>query len=94
MKGKSWGAALTGGLAAAAMGLVVLLGTVLRLSAAPVASTGITLRDSSGRPEPTRAPGRELAPEKPSHDRRPPVRLWRGPTPERAKPHRARKALA
>ena len=93
MAGRSWGAALTSGLAAGAVGLVCLLGVVLRSTAAATPNAGtVSLQDTQSPPRSTPTRSREA--DKPGRkDQPPPVRLWRGPTPEKHPP-RARKALA
>ena len=77
------------GLAAGALGLVCLLGAVLRLSAPPEQQGAVSL----GEPARTApAPARDGDKATP-RDQRPPVRLWRGPAPS-THPPKARKALA
>jgi len=95
MTGRSWGAALTSGLAAGAVGLVCLLGVVvLRSTAVATPNAGtVTLQDAQNPPRSTPTRSREGADKPGRKDQPPPVRLWRGPTPEKHPP-RARKALA
>ena len=99
MTGRSWGVALTSGLAAAALGLAGLLGAVLHSAAQPperrVGVISVQQHHGPlGRPAPTRARDdqRDVDKEFPK-ERRPPVRLWRGPTPEKAPP-KPRRAMA
>src|SRR5437660_11284056 len=99
MTRSSWGAALTSGLLAGAVGLACLLGAVLRLSAVPQdAPRAANRHDAERGPRSTPVRSRDGAPEEqdrasPPREHRPPVRLWRGPTPEKHPP-RPRRALA
>ena len=99
MAGRSWGAALTTGLAAGAIGLACLLGAVLRASALPPEQS-VSLREAHPGQHPRSVPARsrdgasdDKGLQEAPKERRPPVRLWRGPTPEKHPP-RPRKALA
>ena len=98
MTGRSCGAALTSGLAVAAIGLACLLGLVLRSSAQPASSSGpFSLRESQSQqrspPARTRDGARDRQDKAGPKEPRPPTRLWRGPSPEKHPP-RQRKALA
>ena len=92
MKGRHLGAVLTSGVAAGAVGLVCLLGAVLHSTAA--ASPGAATVSQQDAQNPVRSsPTRTRDADKPRKDQPPPIRLWRGPTPEKHPP-RPRKALA
>ena len=94
MKGPKWGAVLTTGLAAGAVALACLLGAVLHSTAQSMSlDAGLSWKESGQRRAPTRL--RDADPDKagPAHEHRPPIRLWRGPSPEKHPP-KPRKALA
>jgi hypothetical protein len=92
--GRSWGTALTGGLLGCAIAFASLLGAVLHFSARPPGSPSVTLREPQPRAVPARTrEGHEPGKANPKEEQRPPVRLWRGPTPDKHPP-RPRRALA
>jgi hypothetical protein len=94
MKGRKWGAVLTGGLFIGALALVCLLGAVLRSTAQGLSADASLWKEGSGRrsaPARTRETDQDKA--NPQREHRPPIRLWRGPSPDRH-PQKARKALA
>ena len=94
MKRWTWGSALTAGLAATAVALALLLGAVLRMTA-PSATASASMGDGARHPEPQPRRDRGPHPDKSTtpDEKRPPVRHWRGLTPE-LQPPKPRRAAA
>ena len=90
---RKWGAALTSALAAGAIGLACLLGAVLHSTAQIMSADALSFKESGRRAAPARSRDPEPAKASPAREHRPPIRLWRGPSPDKHPP-KPRKALA